>query len=59
MADSKKKKTIKLEKEKETKNTVKFQEPNDGRTIRTIYIDKGTVDKLGIEDEVSVTLAAS
>ena len=58
MAKDTKKKVVTLEREKETKNTIKFAEPDDGRTVRTVYVDKEVAEELGLEDTLKVTLAA-
>jgi hypothetical protein len=52
--------TVRLDKERETKNTVRFAEvgDEDALLIGTIYVPKATLDAIGNPDVIEVTIAA-
>ena len=52
-----KKVTIKFEQEKETKNKVRYTE-QDTEHVGTLYIAKGTVEKLGNPESLKVVVEA-
>jgi hypothetical protein len=45
---------VKLTKEKETKNTIRYAEAGADPVVRTIYLPKPTAEKLG--DRIRVTI---
>jgi hypothetical protein len=52
-------KTIVLERDKETKRTVRFREIDGGEEIGTPYIPKSTLAQLGEPQRITITLAAA
>ncbi len=51
--------TVALEREKETKNTVRFKEKDDGEQLGMIYVPKSTVSQLGDPAVLEMTLVAA
>lgn len=48
--------TITLHKTKETKNTVRFDEDDDGGVIRNVYVEKSVAAALGNPVAITVTI---
>lgn len=51
--------TLEFEREKETKNTIRFQELENGdgpKVVGTLYLQKYAVKKLGNPEKLRVTL---
>ena len=46
--------TVELTKDKETKNTVRFQAANENPAVKTLYIEKS--DPLSKADHITVTV---
>jgi hypothetical protein len=51
--------TIELEREKETKRTIRFKETGDGDRLGMIYVPKATMSALGDPTILAITLAAA
>ncbi len=51
--------TVPFEREKETKNTVRFKERDEGDRVGMIYVPKATVRELGDPAVLELTLAAA
>jgi len=49
---------IEFKVEKETKNTIRYQEDSDDPIIRTLYIQKKTAKELGNPEKLIVTIEA-
>lgn len=47
---------VQLEREKETKNKVRFQEVGDGDLVGTVYVPKESLRRLGNPDLLTLTL---
>jgi hypothetical protein len=52
-------KTVVLEREKETKATIRYQEIDGGEDLRMVYVPKPTLAQLGNPDRLEITLAAA
>lgn len=50
---------IVLEREKETKNKVRFQEVGDQDLVGTLYVPKTSLGQLGNPDRLTLTLEAA
>lgn len=48
---------IELERQRETKNKVRFEEPGEQDRLGTLYVPKATLKELGDPDRLTVTLA--
>lgn len=48
-----------LEREKETKRTVRYVEPGDDAMVGTLYVPKSTLSQLGNPERLEITLASA
>ncbi len=49
--------TIIIERERETKRTVRYKEQGEDGRIGIVYVPKGTLDELGNPDQIELTFS--